>query len=69
MTEAVEKRTEFYYCVRIKDVVRMTGLSRSTIYRLIAKNQFPKQFKISMHSIAWRTSAIEQWIQEWEQRK
>jgi len=69
MTETVGKRHDFDYCVRIKDVVRMTGLSRSTIYRLIAKNQFPKQFKISMHSIAWRTSAIEQWIREWEQRK
>ena len=69
MTETVGKRHEFDYCVRIKDVVRMTGLSRSTIYRLIAKNQFPKQFKISMHSIAWRTSAIEQWVVDREQVK
>lgn len=69
MTETVGKRHEFDYCVRIKDVVRMTGLSRSTIYRLLIKNQFPQPFKISMRSTAWRTSAIEQWIQEWEQRK
>lgn len=33
--------------IRFRDVVRMTGLSRSTIYRRIAAGEFPKSVPLS----------------------
>jgi len=49
--------------VRLKDVQRMTGLSRSTIYAQIAKGNFPKQIKLTgARSVGWHEHAVIQWI-------
>jgi prophage regulatory protein len=42
-------------------VVRMTGLARSTIYRLIAEKEFPSPVRIGPRAVAWRRSELEQW--------
>ena len=43
-----------YRIVRLKDVQRMTGLSRSTIYAQIAKGNFPKQISLTgARSVGW----------------
>lgn len=47
--------------LKLKDVKKMTGLSRSTIYAYIEKGIFPAQVKIGARSVAW----IEQEINEW----
>lgn len=45
--------------VRLKEVQRMTGLSRSTIYAEIAKGNFPKQVQLTgVRSVGWHESAI-----------
>ena len=52
-----------YRIVRLKDVQRMTGLSRSTIYAQIAKGNFPKQIKLTgARSVGWHERAIIEWI-------
>lgn len=43
--------------IRLKTVLARTGLSRSTMYRKIAKGTFPTQVKISVHGAGWRESA------------
>lgn len=48
--------------LRKKDVLEKTGLSKSTIYELITKNQFPRQIKLSKRSVGWLESEIDQWI-------
>ena len=48
----------------IKEVITVTGLGRSTIYRMIPEGEFPKQIKLSRGRVAWRTADIEQWIDE-----
>ncbi len=49
--------------LRLKDVSRMTGLSRSSIYRLISEHQFPKPVKLKVAKITtWRSDQIRQWI-------
>ena len=51
--------------IRLAIVISITGLSRSTIYDLISKNQFPKQVKLgSTKSAAWVKSEIYQWNAE-----
>lgn len=47
--------------VRISAVVLMTGLGRSTIYRLMAEEQFPAAVRLSKRAVAWRRVDLEQW--------
>ena len=48
--------------VRIKELAVMRGIGRSTIYRLIKENKFPKQIKLSERTCFWRLSTIKQWV-------
>lgn len=49
--------------LRLKDVTAITGLARSTIYKLIANNQFPPQTRLAARSVAWLDSEILDWVQ------
>ena len=48
--------------LRLPMVMRITGLSRSTIYKLISQNQFPVPIKLSTRAVAWLQSEIETWV-------
>lgn len=50
--------------LRLRDVIKMTGLSRSTLYKLIIKGQFPKQIHLTPRTSGWLSSEIEEWISE-----
>ncbi len=54
--------------VRLKEVMGVTGLSKSTIYDLISKNRFPQQFNISERAVGWRESSIRSWLDSKEQK-
>ena len=45
-----------------RDVHEMTGLSRSTRYRLEREGRFPKKIKISKGRVAWDAHAINLWL-------
>lgn len=45
----------------IAEVVAMTRLSKSTIYRRIGEGSFPRSLKIS-GCTRWRRSDVERWI-------
>lgn len=47
--------------LRIGVVVRLTGLGRSTIYRLMADKQFPPPVRLTKRVVAWRRADLEQW--------
>jgi len=47
--------------VRMAGVVRLTGLGRSTIYRLMAENKFPSPVRLAKRAVAWRRIDLEQW--------
>ena len=40
----------------------MTGLSKSTIYVLISRGEFPAQLKLSERASGWTLSSVEDWI-------
>jgi len=48
--------------LRLKQVVNLTGISRSEIYRRMAKGKFPRQYRISTGIAVWRQSDIASWI-------
>jgi prophage regulatory protein len=54
----VEERPQF---LRLRAVMKMTGLSRSTIYRLAACGMFPRPVRLSPRIVAWRWSDLERW--------
>ncbi len=48
--------------LRMKQVVEMTTLSRSTIYRLIDKGEFPKGKNLSSRTVVWSEPELILWI-------
>ena len=47
--------------LRLPAVMHVTGLSRSTLYRLIADEQFPRPVRLGPRAVAWRRSDVEAW--------
>lgn len=47
--------------VRLPEVLEMTGLCRSTIYKLIAQGEFPAPYKITRRAVAWRQGELDNW--------
>ncbi len=47
--------------LRMPTVMRMTGLGRSTIYRLIAQRKFPSPVRLGPRAVAWRSSDLDEW--------
>jgi prophage regulatory protein len=47
--------------LRIQAVIHVTGLSRSTLYRLIADESFPRPVRLGPRAVAWRRSDIDAW--------
>lgn len=50
--------------LRRKQVLAVTGLSNSALYREIAEGRFPKPVKITMQIGGWRQSGVQEWIDE-----
>ena len=48
--------------IRIKTVLAMTGMSRSTLYRKVEAGTFPHQINIAERCVGWRQSAVSEWI-------
>ncbi len=48
--------------LRIKEVCQMTGLSRSTIWRLERAGSFPMHYQLSSGRVGWKWSEIQSWI-------
>jgi prophage regulatory protein len=46
---------------RMNTVRRLTGLGRSTIYRMIANKEFPEQVQIGPRAVGWRWTDLERW--------
>ena len=47
--------------LRMSSVVRLTGLGRSTIYRLMATREFPRPVRLSARAVAWRREELDRW--------
>ncbi|MFA6700562.1 MAG: AlpA family transcriptional regulator [Thiomicrospira sp.] len=50
--------------IRIRDVMSMTGISKSQIYRLSNMGEFPKPTRLTAQSVAWVKQEVEQWIND-----
>jgi prophage regulatory protein len=50
--------------LRPSAVMRLTGLSRSSLWRLERAGSFPRKIKIGLRAVAWPESVINQWLRE-----
>jgi prophage regulatory protein len=50
--------------LRVRDVLAMVGLSRTTLYALMRKGSFPKQVRLKgVRAARWQLSAVQEWIE------
>jgi len=49
--------------LRLPDVKRSTGLSRSSIYLRISQGTFPKPVSLGGRAVGWLEAEIQQWLQ------
>jgi len=49
--------------LRIDDVVKFTGLSKPSIYRLMREGSFPRPVRLGERAVAWTINDLEQWAQ------
>ncbi len=50
--------------LRRKEVEQRTALSRSRIYDLMSKGEFPLPVRLGTMSVAWASNEIDAWIAE-----
>lgn len=48
--------------VRLPEVIKRTGMSRSTIYRRIDQGRFPTQIEMDGNIAAWRECELAEWL-------
>jgi len=48
--------------LRLPEVLDRTGLSRTTLYELVARREFPHPISLSLRAVAWIEEQVEQWM-------
>ena len=48
--------------IRRPDVEALTGLSTSTIYKMMGEGQFPRAIKLTKKAVAWSEAEILEWL-------
>ncbi|EHH1035573.1 AlpA family transcriptional regulator [Vibrio parahaemolyticus] len=52
------------HLLNLKEVIYVTGLGRSSIYKFMDEGHFPKSVSIGGRSVMWSESDIQEWIEE-----
>ena len=56
---------EYAGLYRLKQVIELTGLSKTTIYAKVAEGEFPRFVKIG-NITAWKAADVHAWLDELE---
>ncbi|WP_082021171.1 helix-turn-helix transcriptional regulator [Geobacter anodireducens] len=48
--------------LKLQEILTLTGVSRSTIWRWTKEGSFPKPARVSPRTIRWRASDVLNWI-------
>lgn len=48
--------------LRLTQVMHVTGLCRSMIYRLESEQQFPARIKIGARAVGWLQQEVDEWV-------
>lgn len=50
--------------IQVREVIRLTSLSRTSIHRMVVAGRFPRPLRIGTSRKAWSLPAVRQWIAE-----
>jgi len=48
--------------LRLSGVLTKVGISRTQLYRLIGRGQFPRQFHLSERTAVWDEEEVDAWL-------
>ena len=51
---------------RRTEVEKITGLSRTTIYKMMKAGEFPRPIRLTRKAVGWAESAIAEWLESRE---
>ncbi len=49
--------------IKLKEVMSLTGLSKTSIYKFAASNSFPKPIPLGGRAVGWIESEVQSWIE------
>lgn len=49
--------------IRVPECLKITGLSETTLWRKEKTGEFPNRLKITKHSVGWKESDVQKWIE------
>lgn len=55
--------------IRREEIQKITGLSWSTIIRMVLAEKFPVPVKLGDRGIGWRRSEVEEWVNGLEAKR
>lgn len=64
MASTTEKNTQPRRFIRVKEVLSITSLSQSELYRRIKADTFPVQVKLAPGHVVWVLSEVDNWVAE-----
>ena len=47
--------------LRLRKVLELTGLGRSTVYRMMSERSFPSPVRLNRRAVGWKSADVEQW--------
>jgi prophage regulatory protein len=50
--------------LRLPQVMARIGLSRSSIYLGISRNEFPRQLRLGARAVGWLQADIDEWVRQ-----
>lgn len=56
--------SQYTSMLRVGEVCRRTGLSKSQIHRLVGESEFPQPIRLCKRAVAWVAADVEVWLQE-----
>ena len=48
--------------IRLQQVCKVTGLSRTTLWRLERHGRFPRRIRLSRNSVGWDQAEVARWL-------
>jgi len=48
--------------LRIRQVLEVTGLRRTSLYKKLNANEFPKPVKLGVRAVGWREADVHAWM-------
>ena len=61
--EALKTARNARALLRLQHVQALTGLARSTLYKLISEQDFPPPIQLTGRAVAWDSRAVDDWIE------